>query len=190
MTIDIETLGFTAEEIQQRVIDKIAEELLCQWRCDGDGEANYSGPSELRNKLDAEIKKQINDEVTRLGEDNIHPAIRKKIESLILCETNHWGEKKGKEFTFVEYIIHRAEEFMKDDVDHNGKARGKSDSYSWKKAGTRIEYAIDKHLQYAIERAMEQILEGANKTLVDGIAKACKMKLEELGKQLKVNVKF
>ncbi len=190
MTIDIETLGFTEAEIQQRVIDQIVKELLCQWRHEDDEEGCYMGQSALRNKLDAEIKTQIDNEVSRLGESYVHPAITENIESLVLHETNHWGEKNGREFTFVEYIVDRAEKFMTEEVNHNGKTKKETDTYSWKKSGTRIEYAIDKHLQYGIERAMQQILEGANKTLVDGIATACKMKLEELGKQLKVNVKF
>ena len=90
--------------------------------------------------------------------------------------------------TFVEYLTKRAEKFMLEDVSYDGKVKGQ-DSYSWHKAGTRIEYMIDKYLQNHIENWAKKALSEANKAIVEGLEKAVKIKLQEILAKLQVDVK-
>lgn len=187
MSINVEELGFSQSELQERVIDQIVERLLYKWIEYDPEDGGYSGQSEFYRKLDDEIKKRIDGVVTQIGEAHVLPVITEKIESLVLQKTNEWGEKKGEAVTFVEYLIHLSEKFMTEPVNHCGKTK-KQDSYNWRKEGTRIEYAIDKHLQYAMEKAMKQILGDANNILTEGLAKAARIELENIGKKLSFNV--
>lgn len=190
MDINYEALGFTQEELQQRVVDQVTERLLSQYvpaEYDDDP-GGYTGSSELHKKLYSEIQSRIDSEVTRIGDEHVLPVVRDRIETLVLKETNEWGENKGKEYTFIEYLISRAKDYMLEEVDHQGKSR-KNNSYgSWTKSGTRIAHTIDKYLQSSVEKAMKEVLENANETLVEGLVKTCEMKLVEISKSLKVSV--
>ena len=56
--MQLEELGFTQEELQQKVIETICDRLLNTTTADEDGEP-FIRPSTLQTKLDAVIKERI-----------------------------------------------------------------------------------------------------------------------------------
>lgn len=185
MTIEISELGFTEKELQERVVDGICERLMCKESSDGEGYL-WGSNSDFKKELDKQISTGIESCITQLAEQHVLPNVATYIEELTLQATNKWGEKKGDPISFVEYLVGRANEYMYEKVDYNGRGKGESD-YHWSGHETRITHLIHSHLQHEIESAMKQILRDANTTLVEGIKKTVELKLGEIVKSLKVS---
>lgn len=189
MSITLEALGFTKEELQQRVIDQLCEQILHGYRADDDNGEESSFSSNVQAQIRQESQKRINEAVQAIGEKHILPNVTAYLEALCLQETTKWGEKKGEPITFIEYLTRRAEHFMNEQVDSSGKSKAEGDSYHWKGSQSRITHLVHHHLQFSIETAMKNALSIATSAITSGIAETVKLKLAEVQQQIKVNVK-
>lgn len=187
MTIDIQSLGFTQEELQQRVVDACVQRLFETTSMDEDG-FEFASKSPLAKRLEAVVKDAIDAKVNEIAEKHILPLTSTFIESVTLQATNQWGEKTGQSMTFIEYLIRRAEAYLLEDVDFQGRSKSAADSYSWKKAQTRLTHMIHEHLHYSIDTAMKTAIANANAVIVGGIQDTVKTKLGEIASALKVSV--
>lgn len=181
--ISLEELGLTKEELQNRVIDKITESVLGGF----DSEGDWSG-SGLQKHMDKMIQKTIEDAVRTLGDKHVLPIVTERLESLCIQQTNNWGEKKGGPVSFVEYLVQRADHYMQEGVNSDGRGKEESGNYNWSKDSSRITYLVNKHIHYNIETAMKTIIKDANKTLTEGLAATVKIQLEDIAKRIAVNV--
>lgn len=186
MELNLEALGFTKEELQDRVVDQLCKELMTNLAYE-EGE-EYPIDSEFGKKLQGVVRTHIDDTIMAIAEVHIFPKVAEYIENLTLQETNKWGEAKGQSVTFVEYMVQRAEAYMTEKVNYDGKAQGQ-DSYSWKGTQTRLAHLIHQHLHYHISNAMEKALKDANSHIVNGLEETIKIKLAEISKSLKVGLK-
>lgn len=185
--ITLESLGFTKEDLQERVIDRLCGQILSGKSFDEDGNEEYND-SQFKKQLEERLRKHVTETVNGLAERHVLPNVTQYIENLVLQTTNKWGEKTGTPVTFIEYLVQRAEAYIQEDVNYNGKTRSE-DSYSWSKNTTRIAYMIHEHLQYSIHTAMKKALDTANSAIAGGIEKAVKIQLEQLVNGLQVAVK-
>ena len=186
MEFTCEQLGISKEELQTRVVEGICEKILYSKVYDEDGE--WYDNSEINKQLQNAIAERIDSYVSAIGEKHILPRIDSLTEDFVLQKTNQWGEKVGNPKTFIEYMVDRAENFIKEPVNYKGKTKDQ-DSYSWSKNGTRIEYLINSNLQYSISCAVKQMLNDANRNIVGGIEEAIKIKLKEVQQKLKITAK-
>jgi hypothetical protein len=189
--MELKDLGLTKEEIFDAVVNKVASELLRQpvKSVDEDGEEYDDFESTPYHKeLRKHIKTAIDSSIQTVVDTHVLPRAEEKIESIVIQKTNSYGEPKGEPLSFVEYLTKRAEEFMLEGVDYQGKPKG-TDSYGWRKNGTRIAYMIDQHLQYHIENWAKTALAEANKAIVGGLNDAVRTKLQEIVSKLKIDVK-
>jgi DNA-binding transcriptional regulator YiaG len=182
-TMDLEALGFTQEELQERVVDRCCSQVLSGVTYDEEGE-EIDTDSAFARKLDEKIRAHIDSAVTAICDKHVLPLVTERIEGLVLQETNKWGEKVGEPVTFVEYLVKRAENYLTEKVTYDGKA---PDHYS-KATQTRITQMIDQHLHYHISTAMQQALTTANSAIVEGIQETVRLKLSEFAAALKVTV--
>ncbi len=186
----LEELGVTKEELQDRVVAKIADSLLSsmvEWRDEETGDEGIAPePSQLQRLLETRCREMISTAVTEMGDKLVLPRVNELIEGCVLQKTNEWGEKTGKPVTFTEYLVNRAERYITEEVNFEGKNKDQNGSYSFSKAGTRIAYMIDKHLQYSIQNAITAMLKDANSQIADGITKTIKIKMEEVLSKVKV----
>lgn len=187
MGIDIQSLGFTQEELQQRVVDACVQRVFEITSMDEEG-FEFTDQSPLAKRLEAAVRGAIDAKVSEIAEKHILPLTTKFIENVTLQETNKWGEKTGKSMTFIEYLIQRAEAYLLEDVDFQGRAKSAADSYSWKKAQTRLTHMVHEHLHYSIDSAMKTAVANANAVIVGGIQDTVKTKLGEIARALKVSV--
>lgn len=188
-TLTIEALGITREEAAERVIQKLADQMLYDEEYDEDGNA-FRGHSSFVTEVNKAIKERINAEVAKLGDTEIGPRIAGLIDGVVLQETNAWGEKAGKPVTFREYLVQRAEAYMTEQVNYEGKSKAESrDTYSFSAKTTRVAYMVDKHLHYQIHSAIEAALKNANSTIAKGLHEATRIALNEVLAGLKVEVK-
>lgn len=185
-TIDLETLGMTQEDLQQRVVSAMCERLMSVVVVDENGE--YPDDSPLKRRLDKSVREQIDKAIDSLAEKHVLPLVSGRIETLIIQKTNQYGEATGAPATFTEFLVKRAENYLTEQVDWNGKEKGR-DSYSWKGEQTRITFLVHQHLHHHIEQAMKKAMENANSVIVDGINATVKLKLAEIANKLELKVK-
>lgn len=189
--IDLEALGITKEELQRRVVERITLLVMTKemTREDEDGEPySFAGDSNIAETLNAHVKEEIDRKVTELADKFVVPQVGTLIENFTLQKTNDWGEKRGESITFIEYLVQRADAYLREPVSYEGKPKG-TDGYSWKQSGTRVEYMIDKHLNYHISQAMSAALNNVNSSIAKGLEEGVKVKLAELLARLKVTAK-
>ena len=187
MEISAEALGFSQEEIAQRVVEHISTLMLHRLERGEDGE-DEEVASVFEVKLQERIKAQIDASIDLIAGKHVLPNITTHVEDLMLQETTRWGEKKKEPVTFIEYLTQRADAYLREEVDHGGKTKSeRGSSYSSGKQ-TRITYLVNNHLQCSITVAMENALKIANSSIVEGIEEAVKIKLKEVQERLKVSV--
>jgi len=176
----LQQIGLTQQEIQERVIDRIVVSMTEAHGCDEDG--NETGPfdSKFKRELDKRVELKINETISKLFEAHVAPNIESLISTFTLQQTNSWGEKTGNPVTFTEYLVQRADAYVREEVDSSGQSRKESSSSYWSKSTTRIAFMIDKYLQYNIQNAMKEAMQTANSSIAKGIEEAVKMKLAEL----------
>lgn len=190
--MELKDLGLTQEQITEAVVNKISSDLL-QKPIKGIDEDTGEEYDDYENtlyyqELRKQIKAKIDTTIETIIDKSVLPNAEKQINNIILQPTNRWGESKGEPLSFVEYLTKRAEEFMLEDVNFQGKTK-KQESYSWQKNGTRIEYMIHCYLQYHIESWAKKALTEANKTIIDGLQKAVEIQLQKVLKSLKITAK-
>lgn len=175
---ELEELGLTEQDVLNKLVDRLVDRFS-----GGDDEVTTS----FGNKLDAAVRGQIDKRIDAALSKHVLPKIKTMIDDVCLQETNQWGEKRGKKLTFIEYLTQRADSYIREPVNYNGKPQGE-DSYNWKQSGTRISYMIHEHLQYAISRAMTDALGNVNSSVRKGLEEAVKVALANI--KVKVDTKI
>lgn len=183
--MNLEELGISKEKLQELVVERVSEEVLHGRSQEEDGGETLS------QRLRQLATDAADARVVALFAEYIEPRIAEFIDGLILQKTNEWGEAQGKSFTFIEYLIDRAEKHIAEPVDYRGRSESecKSQRDSFRKAQGRLVYMVDDKLQYSIKIAMEKAMEDANSVLADGIATTVKAQMADIAKNLKVSAK-
>jgi len=182
----LEALGISAEDLTNRIVDKAVDCLLSETAFDEDDD-EYVVPTDLKRRLDKAVKAQVDTKIAALAEQHVLPRVSEMIENLTLQETNKWGEKTGASLTFIEYLTQRADAYMQEPVNHNGKTKAE-ETYNWSKSTSRVAYLINSHLHYSIEAAMKAALKDANSSIAKGLEDAVKTALQQATARLKVAV--
>lgn len=165
-------VSLTRDEVIDRVVERIMADL-----------ENGAG---IAVPLDRAITAQVDAAVKRVAEEKILPLVKNGIDTLILQHTNAWGEKVGAPVTFIEYIIQRAEAYLTELVNYEGKSKSENPFSYWQGTQTRITQMVHQHLHYSIQTAMEKALKDANSAIIGGIEATVKIKLQEVADKLKV----
>lgn len=185
--VSIEALGFTREEIEQKVIERIVREVMDSVYTD-DEDQEYHRPSQFSQRLEQAVRESIDKAVGAIAEKHILPNVEQYVENVTFQETNRWGEPKKEPIGFKEYLAQRAENYLTEKVDFQGKAKGEDSFGSWKGEQTRVTFLVHRHLHHTIESVMKDAVKGANERIVGGIEETVKLKLKEISESLKVNV--
>jgi hypothetical protein len=183
MSAVLQEIGFTQEELQERVLERIVARLFGET----DDEQFWLGDDSFKEKLDAQIKGRIDATVQKLADEHVLPHVGEYVEKFTVQETTKWGEAKGAKLSFTEYLIQRAHFYLTEEVNHDGKTKA-DDSYNFRPYTTRIAYLIEKHLKYHISTAMEGALKTANSAIADGIQGAVKVSLARVLEGIKTSV--
>jgi len=182
----LSTIGITQEELQQRVVDKIVAQVMTTEITDDETGLPYTAVAEAMN---AHVRSAVNAKVAELAEKFVVPQVETLIENFTMQTTNKWGEKTGQPTTFIEYLTQRAEAYLTEPVDYEGKTVERG-SYG-KATQARIAHLIEKHLHYNISNAITAALKDLNSKIADGLAKTVQLKLAEAlaGLTVKTEVK-
>lgn len=182
--ITLEALGFTKQELEEKLINQLCAQFLETTCADEDGE-EVRVRSSFQRKLEAKITDMIDASITQLADKHILPNVSAYIEALCLQKTNQWGEKVGTKLTFIEYLVQQADAYMREPVNYEGKPKG-TDSYSWTQRNTRIGHMVNEHLHYSVERAMKEAFTKANGSVAKGLEEALLTALHSFTNNIKV----
>lgn len=175
----LEAIGLTAEELQERVIDRAAAMLA---------KRVYTRESD---ELHGAVQRVITEVVGKVADEELKPWATGQIEAVVMQRTNEWGEAKGEAVTFRQYLVQRAEAYLLEKVDYDGKSREESrfSGSSFTAKGTRIAWMVNQHLHHEIEGAMKSALTTTNNAIAAGIQETVRLKLAEISTALRVEVK-
>ena len=173
--MELEDLGFSQEEVLERVVCRIVHGLH-------EDDAWDSG-------LESRVGEAVETKIDELFERHVLPKVGEIIETMTLTPTNRWGEPKGERVTFVEYLIQQAENYIGEKVNWDGRSKSEArDGYGWSGQQTRLTHMIHQHLHHHIEQAMKSALRDANAALAKSLEETVKMKLGEIQQSLKLKV--
>lgn len=176
--ITLESLGLTQEALADRVVAKIAEGMMTGVHYTEDGD-EYFDDSAFMRTLNQKVQVMLDAKVNEIGEKYVLPKVTAMVENLVLQETNRWGEKTGQPVTFIEYMVGRAEAYMTEKVNYEGKGKNEVGGYSFSPTQTRITHLVEKHLHYSIDTAMKAALNDATTNIAKGINETVRLKLNE-----------
>ena len=181
----LQEFGFTKEEIEQKVVEKIANDLLTEYFYDSET-GQEPRATHLAAKFHEIIKKYVDRQLNKLAEEYIVPHVRELIEGVALQATNQWGEKVGSPKTFIEYLTESAQAYLQQPVDFQGKPL-ESGGYR-SQTQTRLVHLVHEHFHYSIENAMKDAVEQVKKAIGPALQETCKLKLQEIAGTLKVQL--
>ena len=135
----LESLGINPETLGERIVDQAVEVLLSTTGFDPDNEEETRYESRFKKAIETRIQQAVDQKIADLAARHLIPRVGELIEAANMRQTNRYGEPTTPPMTFKEYIAARAETYMSEDVDSNGKSKSESgDSYNWRSCGPRL----------------------------------------------------
>lgn len=183
----LEALGIDKEDIAQRIVDQAVESLMRStgYNPDEDHEVTYE--SRFKREIEKRLQEAVDKKIGNLAEVHLVPRVGELIEKANLQKTNQYGEKKGEPMTFIEYIASRAETYMSEDVDMNGKSKAEGD-YNWRASGPRLTVLMRMYIRDTLENHAKKAVTDVNTVIAKNIAKAAQDAISAASAALKVNV--
>lgn len=188
----IESLGLNKEEIMNRIVNQAVTKLFQDVEIvfDHHDEEEYesSTPTKFKTDLAKRIRDRVDTVINAKIENVVIPRFTKLIDDMILTQTNAWGEQRGEQVTFTEYVTASADNYLQEPVDFKGIPKPDERSYSWKADQTRLLHMVSSHLQSTIERGMKD----AVKKLIDSLDETlqCQVQREMAAIAGRVKVSF
>lgn len=186
--ISLEALGFKREEVLEKVVEQIADQLLSSPTFDEDGEPEGGKPSRFAQDVQKRVKARIDQAVAALVDKHVTPMLLPRLETMLLQETTQWGEKKGAPLTFIEWCMKRATDYMTEKVDERGEGRTENNAYNWRGVQPRIQHIVAAGLYGNLRDAVAKTMSEANAVLGKSIETTVKEQLARMVEGLRVTV--
>lgn len=183
----LEALGISTEDLGQRIVDQAVETLLNTSGFNPDTEEETRYESKFKREISARIQKAVDDKIAALAAVHLVPRVGELIEQADMQKTNGYGEKKGPAMTFKEYIAHRAEVYMSETVDYNGKSKEEGD-YNWRACGPRLAVLMQRYIRDTLETHAKAAVTDINKVIAKNIEQAARDAIHATATSLKVAV--
>lgn len=189
MNITLESLGLSVEQMQDRLVEAMIDRFLTSRVSDEDGEP-VAIASRFQDSIREAILTRVDESVERMIAPALDGSITAYIDNYKIKTTNNYGEPKREPETITEYIIRRANEYLTEGVNFEGKSKKEysaagRDSYGYKDATTRVAFLIDKRLNDEIAKAMQEALKTANEAITGGLKSAVAFELNKINAKLK-----
>lgn len=188
----LESLGLSQSELQERVVAHIANLILASSSYDEDGNPEETA-SKFKRQIVELVQKKANEKIAALAAEHVLPKVSDFVENLTLRQTNEWGERKPQKppITFIEYLIQRAEAYIMEEVDGEGRSRAECQARGnsfYGKGQPRLTLLVNNHLAESIKQAMVKAVQTAHGSLAEALEKTAKLKLAEICEELTVKV--
>lgn len=185
----LEALGLDTTELGNRIVDQAVQALLSSTGFNPDNEEEYSCESQFKREIHQRVKDAVDAKITAIAEEHLIPRIGEMIETADMRQTNRYGEPTSPSLTFKEYIASRAEAYMSEDVDYNGKSKSESgDSYNWRTNGPRLTVLMRSYIRDTLEKSAKAAVADVNKVIAKNIEKAAVDAIHATASSIKVQV--
>lgn len=184
----LESLGLNIESLADRVVDQAVDTLLNSTGFNPDTEEETRYESRFKREIADRIQKAVDEKIAALAAVHLVPRVGELIESADMRKTNEWGESKSPPMTFKEYIAHRAENYMTEDVDINGKSRVESNDSYWRKCGPRLTVLMQMYIRDHLQKCAAAAVTDINKVIAKNIEQAAREAIASAAAGLKVSV--
>lgn len=189
----LEALGITPDELGNRVVDQCVEILLSSTGFNPDTEEETRYASKFKREIELRIQKAVDEKISTLAAVHIIPRVGEMIEQADMRKTNGYGEAKSPPMTFKEYIAHRADVYMTEDVDLNGKSKAdlearNESTYGWRSCGPRLTVLMRNYIADSMAKHASAAVTDVNKVIAKNIEKAARDAIAAASANLKVSV--
>jgi hypothetical protein len=192
--IDLSALGLTPEILREQIIERAVERIVAlslngpSSDLDEDDEYAAIDLPNVATLVQKQVAVHVEKITSRIGDELVAPKVEGMIETLTFTKTSQWGEPKGTPKTWREMLVEKAEDYLAEPVNYDGKTKA-SDAYNWRQHSTRVAYLVEKHIQHEIDRAIKAALADVNSKIAGGIVGAVKVSLQEALSKLSVTTK-
>lgn len=184
----LEALGLNTEELAERVIDQAVHALLYSTGFNPETEEEVTYENKFKKAIEAKIQQTVDKKIAEIATEQIIPRVGEMIEKANMMQTNNYGEPKGEPMTFKEYIAYRAENYMSENVDINGKSKTESNSYNWRSCGPRLTVLMRSYIRDSMEAAAKSAVTDINKVIAKNIEKAAKDAIAATAANIKIGI--
>ena len=189
----LESLGINPETLGDRIVDQAVSALLSATGFDPDSEQETRYESRFKKAIETRIQKAVDEKIAALAAVHLIPRVGELIEKADMRKTNRYGEPQSPPMTFKEYIAHRAETYMTEEVDHFGNAKAdleaKNEStYNWRSSGPRLTVLMKLYIKDSMEKAAKAAVSDVNAVIAKNIEKAAKDAIASAASAIKVGV--
>jgi len=185
----LEALGISKEELASRVVEQCVESLLNSTGFNPETEEETRYASRFKKEIEARLMKAVDEKIAALAAVHIVPRVGEMIEQANMVKTNAFGESKSPPMTFKEYIAHRAESYMSENVNLRGLSKAEdSDSYNWKSEGPRLTVLMRMYIRDTLEAHAKTAMTDVNKVIAKNIEKAALSAITSAAAAMKVSV--
>lgn len=185
----LEALGVSPEELGNRIVDQAVSTLLYSSGFNPDTEEETSYESRFKREIEKRIQQAVDQKIAALAEQHLIPRVGEMIEQADMRRTNNYGEPTSPPMTFKEYIASRAEAYMSEDVNFNGKSKSEEgDSYNWRKCGPRLMVLMQIYIRDTLEKHAKEAVNDVNKVIAKNIHEAAKQAITAAAENLTVKI--
>ena len=189
----LESLGINPESLGDRIVDQSVEALLSSTGFDPDSEQETRYESRFKKAIETRIQKAVDEKIAALAAVHLIPRVGELIEKADMRKTNRYGEPQSPPMTFKEYIAHRAETYMTEEVDHFGNSKAdleaKNEStYNWRSSGPRLTVLMKLYIKDSMEKSAKAAVSDVNAVIAKNIEKAAKDAIASAASAIKVGV--
>lgn len=184
--LTLETLGISSEALTEKLVETLADRLLESSGYDEES-GNFHGSGALAKRVNELVKAKVDAAVASIAEKHIEPLVSGLIENVVFQETNTWGEAKKPPMSFKEYLAFKAENWLREQVNYQGKTRDE-DSYNWSGKNTRIGNMVHQHLDHHVKTALTKAFTNLNAQVAGGLEEAVKMQLAGVLRGIEVGI--
>ena len=173
----LESLGITREEVLKRVVNQI----LSQEFKEEDSDEFSMRVTRLVAKM---VEKKFSEQTTAVLDKFMGEDLMKGLETYIIQKTNSWGERVGDPQTFRQYITSRAEAYLLEKVDRDGRT---NDAYGDKNQ-TRGAWIISNAIGDNLRKILSEAMMNAQTVLAKSVTETVKLQMEEIVKKFNLNI--
>lgn len=184
----LETLGITKEDLIERIVGRAVNEMLSSSGFDPESDSDVSYESKFQRAIQERVQKAVDLKISQIAEIHLIPKVGQIIENLNLRRTNNYGEPKGEPMGFVEYIASRADAYMSETVNSDGKSKEESSGSFWRGSNTRVAHLVRCYIQSTLESHAKAALKDVNAVIVKGFEKAARDAITAAASAVKITV--
>lgn len=185
--ITLDSLGISNEELLERVVDKIVDNVMHTGSSDDEG-SWYGRESELSKRLKQILTERIDVAIRAALETHVLPKAEQMISAMVIQQTNSYGEPKGEPVTLTEHAVKKADEYLMMQVDYEGRDTKKPGEYGYDPKQTRLCHLVDKHIHKDIAEAVTASMKECTGVVARALHETMRIKLNEAAAALKVQV--